>query len=20
CASGGYFFGDGYCTGPFDSW
>nr|MOW93295.1 immunoglobulin heavy chain junction region [Macaca mulatta]MOW93402.1 immunoglobulin heavy chain junction region [Macaca mulatta]MOW93433.1 immunoglobulin heavy chain junction region [Macaca mulatta]MOW93473.1 immunoglobulin heavy chain junction region [Macaca mulatta]MOW93616.1 immunoglobulin heavy chain junction region [Macaca mulatta] len=20
CASGGYFFGDGYYTGPFDSW
>nr|MOW87467.1 immunoglobulin heavy chain junction region [Macaca mulatta]MOW87476.1 immunoglobulin heavy chain junction region [Macaca mulatta]MOW88055.1 immunoglobulin heavy chain junction region [Macaca mulatta]MOW92650.1 immunoglobulin heavy chain junction region [Macaca mulatta] len=20
CASGGYFFGDGYYTGPFDFW
>nr|MOW88819.1 immunoglobulin heavy chain junction region [Macaca mulatta] len=20
CASGGYFFGDGYYTGPFDHW
>nr|MOW86538.1 immunoglobulin heavy chain junction region [Macaca mulatta]MOW86670.1 immunoglobulin heavy chain junction region [Macaca mulatta]MOW86693.1 immunoglobulin heavy chain junction region [Macaca mulatta]MOW86863.1 immunoglobulin heavy chain junction region [Macaca mulatta]MOW86987.1 immunoglobulin heavy chain junction region [Macaca mulatta] len=20
CASGGYFFGDGYYTGPFDYW
>nr|MOW86883.1 immunoglobulin heavy chain junction region [Macaca mulatta]MOW87363.1 immunoglobulin heavy chain junction region [Macaca mulatta]MOW88215.1 immunoglobulin heavy chain junction region [Macaca mulatta]MOW88321.1 immunoglobulin heavy chain junction region [Macaca mulatta]MOW89046.1 immunoglobulin heavy chain junction region [Macaca mulatta] len=20
CASGGYFFGDGFYTGPFDHW
>nr|MOW94396.1 immunoglobulin heavy chain junction region [Macaca mulatta] len=20
CASGGYFFGDGHYTGPFDYW
>nr|MOW90470.1 immunoglobulin heavy chain junction region [Macaca mulatta]MOW94338.1 immunoglobulin heavy chain junction region [Macaca mulatta] len=20
CATGGYFFGDGYYTGPFDYW
>nr|MOW94514.1 immunoglobulin heavy chain junction region [Macaca mulatta]MOW96517.1 immunoglobulin heavy chain junction region [Macaca mulatta] len=20
CVSGGYFFGDGYYTGPFDYW
>nr|MOW96554.1 immunoglobulin heavy chain junction region [Macaca mulatta] len=20
CASGDFFFGDGYYTGPFDSW
>nr|MOW90813.1 immunoglobulin heavy chain junction region [Macaca mulatta]MOW93412.1 immunoglobulin heavy chain junction region [Macaca mulatta]MOW93423.1 immunoglobulin heavy chain junction region [Macaca mulatta]MOW93467.1 immunoglobulin heavy chain junction region [Macaca mulatta]MOW93671.1 immunoglobulin heavy chain junction region [Macaca mulatta] len=20
CANGGYFFGDGYYTGPFDYW
>nr|MOW93655.1 immunoglobulin heavy chain junction region [Macaca mulatta]MOW96629.1 immunoglobulin heavy chain junction region [Macaca mulatta] len=20
CAGGGYFFGDGYYTGPFDYW
>nr|MOW91616.1 immunoglobulin heavy chain junction region [Macaca mulatta] len=20
CASGGYFFGDGFYTGPFDQW
>nr|MOW86516.1 immunoglobulin heavy chain junction region [Macaca mulatta]MOW86617.1 immunoglobulin heavy chain junction region [Macaca mulatta]MOW86653.1 immunoglobulin heavy chain junction region [Macaca mulatta]MOW86799.1 immunoglobulin heavy chain junction region [Macaca mulatta]MOW86801.1 immunoglobulin heavy chain junction region [Macaca mulatta] len=20
CASGGYFFGDGFYTGPFDYW
>nr|MOW93981.1 immunoglobulin heavy chain junction region [Macaca mulatta] len=20
CASGGYFFGNGYYTGPFDYW